>query len=303
MDKIYAVVVTYNRLELLKESINSLRLQTLLPQKVVIVNNNSTDGTDIYLSSLKNEPFEIITINLDINTGGAGGFYYGVKKCFEDGADWVWVMDDDTIASETALEKLISSPMFDGGKIFENIGFLASQVDWVNGERCRMNIPAPAWEWNWFHDKYPGCYRINAASFVSIMISRKAIETVGYPIKEFFIWFDDWEYTQRIASKPEFPCFYVQESIVVHKTPVNLGVDYADIDDGNIWKFKYGIRNEVSLNNISFDGFIRACLIIYMNLKKMRTSKRRLIHRLLILKAGLKGFFFNYRKYIEIPRL
>lgn len=47
------VVVTYNRLELLKECLECIRNQELVPNNVVIVDNNSTDGTGKYLNGVK----------------------------------------------------------------------------------------------------------------------------------------------------------------------------------------------------------------------------------------------------------
>lgn len=298
-NNIYTVVVTYNRLELLKESIFAIQSQTVSSNKIVIVDNASTDGTDSYIDNLSVEYDNIIPLHLDINSGGAGGFYYGIKYAYENGADWVWVMDDDTIPTSNALEALLNSPMAKPNKDFSRVGFLASEVNWINGERCRMNIPSPVWEWNWFHDRFPGCYRLQAASFVSILISRSAIKEVGYPIKEFFIWFDDWEYTKRISTNGHLPCFYVKDSIVVHKTPVNLGLDYSYINTKNIWKYKYGIRNEVSLTNISKVGFIRACFLILQKIRFMKRNGVSFRLRCKILRAGLSGLFFKYKKYIE----
>lgn len=298
--KIFAVVVTYNRVDLLKESIEAIKKQTLLPQKIIVVNNNSTDNTKEYLEAIKSTLLE--PLHLPTNQGGAGGFYHGIKKAYEEGADWVWIMDDDTVSTSTALEKLVKSPMFDPAPIFDNVGFLASRVDWTDGNRCRMNIPLLTWEWNWFHDKYPGCFRIQAASFVSILINRKAIKKVGYPIKEFFIWFDDWEYTQRISALADFPCFYIQDSVVVHKTPANLGVDYGDITKQNIWKYKYGTRNEISVTNTSKSGFIRAWLLLIGRLRHMRRHKISIGLIFTIFKSGINGFFFKHKKYIELTK-
>ena len=105
-NKIVAVIVTYNRLELLKEAIQAVKAQTELPKKVIIVNNNSTDDTKEYLESIKSEL--ITPVHLEENLGGAGGFYHGIKKAYNEEADWVWIMDDDTIATPTALEKLVN---------------------------------------------------------------------------------------------------------------------------------------------------------------------------------------------------
>lgn len=107
MNRIAAVVTTYNRLPLLKENIESLLSQSFSKLDIIIVNNNSTDGTEEYVLSLNND--KIKYYNTGANLGGAGGFAFGVKKALELGYDYAWLMDDDTIPDNTALEFLIKS--------------------------------------------------------------------------------------------------------------------------------------------------------------------------------------------------
>ena len=72
--KIATVVVTYNRLELLKDCIESLRNQTRKIDEIFVINNSSTDGTEEWLSRQND-----LTTITQPNTGGAGGFYTGTK--------------------------------------------------------------------------------------------------------------------------------------------------------------------------------------------------------------------------------
>jgi GT2 family glycosyltransferase len=88
--KIAVVLVTYNRLYLLKECLTSLRKQTYKPDKIIIINNDSTDGTTDWLD----EQTDLEVIH-QANLGGAGGFYTGIKLAYEQGFDFIWVMDDD----------------------------------------------------------------------------------------------------------------------------------------------------------------------------------------------------------------
>jgi rhamnopyranosyl-N-acetylglucosaminyl-diphospho-decaprenol beta-1,3/1,4-galactofuranosyltransferase len=44
--QVTAVIVTYNRFELLKECIAAVKVQTYKPSSILVVNNNSTDGTE-----------------------------------------------------------------------------------------------------------------------------------------------------------------------------------------------------------------------------------------------------------------
>ena len=97
-----AVVVTYNRLELLKQVIIALRLQTIHVNKIIVIDNGSTDGTKEWLDSQES----LITIHQE-NVGGAGGFYRGIKEAMSTESDWIWCMDDDVFPSSQCLERLI----------------------------------------------------------------------------------------------------------------------------------------------------------------------------------------------------
>ncbi len=75
MNKIIAIVVTYNRQYLLSECIASLRMQTKKIDKILVINNGSTDNTEAWLRCQKD--IEFITQE---NLGGAGGFCTGTKS-------------------------------------------------------------------------------------------------------------------------------------------------------------------------------------------------------------------------------
>ncbi|MFQ9299099.1 MAG: glycosyltransferase, partial [Clostridia bacterium] len=197
---IIALVVTYNRKELLCECIDAILAQTCLPKKIVILDNASTDGTaDLFKENgIYNIPIVEYIISKS-NTGGAGGFYQGIKHCMKE-SDWIWIMDDDTIPDKNALKGLCES-LNDLSK--EKISFLASKVIGPNGEA--MNLPqidmTPS------ENGYPDWYmylenkliKIKTATFVSLLINTKAIKEVGLPLSWYFIWGDDTEYTLRLT--------------------------------------------------------------------------------------------------------
>ena len=105
--KIGVVIVTYNRLDKLKLALESYEKQVLKPKYILVVNNNSTDGTYDFLEKWKEDRSEIEkrVVNLAQNTGGSGGFYEGLKHSLELDADWIWVADDDAYTKENALSK------------------------------------------------------------------------------------------------------------------------------------------------------------------------------------------------------
>ena len=115
--KVIAVIVTYNRKELLKESINALLKQNYKNLRILIIDNNSTDGTKEHISEeLKNE--NVIYENTGENLGGAGGFNYGMKLAANMDCDYVWIMDDDCIVHKDSLQELVNS----AEKLKDNFG-------------------------------------------------------------------------------------------------------------------------------------------------------------------------------------
>ena len=103
-NRIAAVVVTYNRKELLRECIEALLVQSMNQLDILLIDNASTDGTYEYVEDLVMENDTIYYMNTGSNLGGAGGFHYGLKEAYNRGYDYMWIMDDDTIATPDALK-------------------------------------------------------------------------------------------------------------------------------------------------------------------------------------------------------
>lgn len=101
---VVAVVVTYNRRELLKRNLSCLRANRPV-QSIVVVNNGSTDGTTEWLKEQK----DLIVIHQE-NVGGSGGFYRGIQHACQLKADWIWCMDDDVFRGLTVWSICCSMP-------------------------------------------------------------------------------------------------------------------------------------------------------------------------------------------------
>lgn len=234
-----AVVVTYNRLDLLKECLNHLQAQTMACD-ILVVNNNSSDGTTAWLGSCESMNKNVHVHTLAENIGGAGGFNHGMRWAVEAGYDYVWIMDDDCLPEPTALERLMEASK----KCHGNYGWLSSQCLWTDHSLCEMNLQRknPFQDIRSFDaDVIPA----EMASFVSLFVPKETIRNFGLPIADFFIWTDDWEFTRRISMS--VPCYVVRDSRVIHamkkKTVVNISGDTPD----RLPRYQYFYRNDVYL--------------------------------------------------------
>lgn len=239
MNDTVAVVVTYNRLNLLKECINSLLNQDK-ECDILIVNNASTDGTDEWCETLAKTEKKIIYYNTGSNLGGAGGFNCGMKIAYEKGYDHIWIMDDDCIPTMSALTGFFEAESCLNGKY----GWLSSLCYWKDKTLCSMNVQMKS-PYRKIRVSNEILIPSKMASFVSLFIRRQTIIDYGLPIKEFVIWTDDWEYTRRISRFLE--CYTVTNSIVYHKMVSNSVVNIANDTEDRLWRYKYFYRNDVVL--------------------------------------------------------
>jgi GT2 family glycosyltransferase len=243
MDSIVAVVVTYNRRELLELTLGGLEAQTTPPSRIVVIDNASTDDTPAYLAT-RSPALPTTVERSEENLGGAGGFARGMEIAYELGADGVWLMDDDTVPQPDALAGLVGSLDDAEAHLGYRPSFSCSLVQWKDGSLCEMNLPVPRWDWARGHALGRDWILVESCSFVSVLVTRESIRASGLPLADYFIWHDDVEYTYRLSKR--VPGIYSPSSRVSHLLPSNRGVNFGDVTDENLWKFRYGVRNSVS---------------------------------------------------------
>jgi GT2 family glycosyltransferase len=239
-EQVVAVVVTWNRRDLLVESLNALAAQTRPADGVVVIDNASDDGTDQLLARefAQRDGFEIVRTTR--NLGGAGGFALGLERALESGCDAVWLMDDDTVPEATALERLLDvRTRFVG----ETPALVASKVVWTDGRDHPMNTPRRkpgASRLEIYAAVAVGCVPIRSASFVSVLVDAETVRDRGLPIADYFLWNDDFEFTTRLIRG--LPALYCPASVVTHKTAT---YGSTDADPGE--RFYFEVRNKVWL--------------------------------------------------------
>ncbi|WCG22713.1 glycosyltransferase family 2 protein [Vagococcus lutrae] len=290
--KVIGLIVTYNRKNLLIESLQALLNQTHKLKEIVVIDNNSTDGTsELFSNSGLFEKKGITYRKMDNNIGGAGGFYEGIKYIHENcDYDFLWLMDDDTISYPNSLEQLLIA--YNHVKK-EQPSFLASTV--YGPEKEPMNVPGISTRKHengyvdWYRYLKHGIVQIERATFVSLLISNKGIEKVGYPIKEYFIWGDDTEYTLRLVNNYG-PAFFVGSSLILHKRYNAKSLNIITEDNPNRAKmYKYFYRNKL-FNSRLYDSR-KTIIKNYLNV--FRESFRILVN---------KNCQYRIKKFVAIQK-
>ncbi len=240
--KITAVVVTFNRLELLKQGIECLRKQQKLTG-IIVVNNGSTDGTREWLDAQPG----LLVVHQD-NVGGSGGFYTGIERAYSEGADWIWCMDDDVFPRPDCLDRLLPYTDRPEVGILSPRRLLEGKV--FTHEFRHFNFTNPVGS---LHGRKLAKQQVNQATeivgadFEGPFISRRVVEKIGLPNRELFIFCDDTDYCLR-AHLAGFKLFYIPEALMdKHKFFSND--TWTSRNRKKKWKRYYQVRNEAYLNH------------------------------------------------------
>lgn len=238
-----AITVTFNSSHTLALTIQALLKQTLPLDRIIVVDNASADEHYHKVLEICNRSSNIVMLRLKKNTGGAGGFYEGMKYALEHyDPDWYWLMDDDAYPEDDCLEKLLQYET-----IQENVGCLAPLIYGID-----LN------EYQLYHhkklskllvrdmpianniDDLKEITPIEADAFVGPLFSRLAVKTVGIADKDLFIYGDDLEYTFRVSR--QFPVLLVKNAIINHKDPLTIK---EKSNPAGWWKDYYKYRNRI----------------------------------------------------------
>jgi len=284
-EKIAAVVVTYNRKDLLKECLDALSNQTRPLDSIILIDNASTDGTPEFLKEkgyLDNPKIDYV--RLPENTGGAGGFYEGVKRGYEKGYDWLWLMDDDAFPEKNALDNLLDAKetLFKNNEKFGIIGSVAVE---------KNNYSSLSWilSFNGYHYKtifdLSDITQVDCLPFLGVLVPKSLINEIGYPEKDIFCGIDDVEYCHR-AKKIGGKIFIVKNSIIYHpvsseskeiKLPFNKKI-FVKPSSSPPWKDYYDIRNNIFFirkYKLGFKKYLSLLLLILFSLIKRDQKIKR----------------------------
>lgn len=300
---IAAVIVTYNRKELLLKNIRSCLSQNKSLNKIIIIDNHSTDGTKDYIFN-QLEDINIIDYQyLEVNSGGSGGFNYGTKYAYDQGYDYFWLMDDDGRPLNNNTLSVIVDYIEENNLI--NIPLMLNSLVMCNNNDLSFGVLQDN---KIIFKKEDVCY-----SFISnfcnayngTLLSKELINKIGLPRGDYFIKGDEKEYLAR-AIKNRVYCGTVTNSLYYHPSPTKVGKSkyifgkefVNNIENG--WKEYYNMRNVclnyklykkhkyLSMLKYYFVRVIKICLYSNEKLHILKMSTQGFIHSLF----GITGIYY-----------
>lgn len=225
-----ALVVSHDRSRLLRECLTALTAQTHPLDEILVVDNNSTDDS----VEMVRRHFPAVTLVRNTqNVGGAGGFSLGIDLLIRRGHRYAWLMDDDARPRTDALAPLVTAAE---AATPNAPGFVASAVLTPGGEPIPSHIPLRiSHEENAGVSTPPDTYPAAHCTFVGALINLDVARTTFLPIADFFIWWDDSEYTSRLQDLAGG--LASTTSVVTHP----LKAEWSDLGP----RLRYDVRNRL----------------------------------------------------------
>lgn len=284
MASIAACVVTFNRLELLKKVVQGLREQIRKPDEIIVVNNNSSDGTAEWLGRQSD-----ITVLNQANLGSSGGQYALSRYAYDRGFDWIWLMDDDVVCDSDCLAKLCEYS--EDASILVPLRHHGDEVYFNDITELNLTNPLKSiWKRILCQDDlHEKTVLVEGFTFEGPLIRRDVFEKIGFPERDFFIYADDTEFSVRAKLA----------GLVARIVPeAKMRRMIVPLPDKNkfTWKTYYSLRNLIAIDtlNLSFPiryirplGYLLSWLKVASNWKELST----------LLKAFIDGL--AYKRYEE----
>lgn len=232
------VIVTYNRVELLKECLACVCGQTIPFSRVIVVDNHSTDGTAEFLAARE----DLDVIREPENLGGAGGFYDGLQRASQGEYDWVLIIDDDAMIAPDYMEKLLDYANAHTG-IYGLAGKVVTEGHIDVSHRRRITNRLLYVESNVASEEYQKeSFACDAATFCGLLLQGKKMREIGLPQKGYFLWYDDIEYCLRLQECGGVTV--VAAAVLHHKTVLSKeGMVTKGVLHRIGWRQYYGYRN------------------------------------------------------------
>lgn len=247
--KVAIIIVNWNGLKDTHECLDTVKKLNYSNYEIIVVDN----GSEKYDADILEKMFgaEIGIIRSRENLGFAGGNNLGIRYALDHGAEYVLLLNNDTVVDKNFLSEMVDVAGSDknigmvGAKIFfyselNRIWFAGGKINWLltKGEMVGYNqIDKGQYDAIRETDFITGC---------CLLVKKEVIEKIGLLPEEYFVYYEDTDWCLN-ARRNGYKCVYAPKAEIWHKASVGLGL-------GSPTYIYYNIRNGLILakRNASF---------------------------------------------------
>jgi GT2 family glycosyltransferase len=234
---VYIIILNWNGWQDTLACVESCHKLTWPNFRILVVDNASTDGSE---ENLRQNLVDVEIIQSGANLGFAGGNNIGIRRALGCGADYVWLLNNDTVAEPQALSKLVEALESDQG-----VAMAGSKIYYFDDPR-RIWSAAGSWRKGWLALRQKGGKQLDRGQFdasctvwsisgCSLLVRAAAIEKIGLMDEKYFLYWEDTEWCAR-ARASRYDLLYVSNSHIWHKVS-------ASTRQGSFEQFYYYNRN------------------------------------------------------------
>jgi len=229
---IFVVVVNWNRANDTIECLKALASSDYSNYRPLIVDNGSTDGSPDAIRAAF--PAVEVIANED-NLGFARASNIGIEHALQQGADYVLLLNNDTLVDTCLLSELVAV-----GESDPQIGMLVPKIYYHGGKRCPESAEGGRlWsagaQWRRFPPRvtivgfgredgpaYSVQREVDYATGCAMLVKREVFDRVGMFDPAFFMYHEDYDFSAQVR-RGGYRIVYVPQAVMWHKVSASTG--------------------------------------------------------------------------------
>lgn len=235
---VYIILVNWNQREVTLECLESLSRLTYPNFRIVVIDNASQDGSPAAIAA---KFPEVEQIQHATNRGSTAGNNAGFRHALQAGADYMWLLNNDTVVAPDAVDHLVQHCQQAGVGMTSALVFYASAPDtvWSAGAmRSKWNLELIG-DHN-RNETFTSAIERDFLTSCALLVKREVIEKIGLMDEDYFIYFEEMDYCYKVG-KAGYRLLLVPQAKVWHKVSASSG--------GNLSPFT---RYQMAKNSILF---------------------------------------------------
>jgi GT2 family glycosyltransferase len=250
LPKVFIIILNWNGLRDTLECLESVKRLEYSAKTVVVVDNGSTDGSP---DAIRAQAPSVVLLANRTNLGYAGGNNVGIRYALEHHADYIWLLNNDTIMSHDSLSNLVSA-----AEATPSLGVASPFIyHYDEPERLQFAGVIARFADQTFRGVNDPLERANPTQGgrlvlygTALLVKASTVNTIGYLDERYFAYREDYDYCLR-SLEAGFQNVVVSTSKVYHKSSRSLG-------DDSPTKYFFMVRNLYPLWMSRLKGYRRA---------------------------------------------